>query len=112
MGAECEILVGNRLRAGPQIQGNASAVDLRNGLRDQTALPRLAPRGPTDDISDCVPGRGRRADQVHVQNGARPRVDTAGHKFNWVAMAEVSAGTVSWALTDLPKSTAAPRPKA
>ena len=47
-----------------------------------------------------------------LQNGARPRVETAGHKFNWVAMAEVSAGTVSWALTDLPKPVAVPRPKA
>lgn len=31
-----------------------------------------------------------------LQNGARPRVETGGHKFLWVAMREVIAGTVSW----------------
>jgi DNA-directed RNA polymerase omega subunit len=31
-----------------------------------------------------------------LQNGARPRVETEGHKFLWVAMQEVIAGTVSW----------------
>lgn len=31
-----------------------------------------------------------------LQNGARPRVETEGHKFLWVATQEVIAGTVSW----------------
>jgi DNA-directed RNA polymerase omega subunit len=31
-----------------------------------------------------------------LQNGARPRVEPSGHKFQRVAMAEVAAGLISW----------------
>lgn len=34
-----------------------------------------------------------------LQNGARPRVETGGHKFQRVAQLEVMAGLVSWSVT-------------
>ena len=34
-----------------------------------------------------------------LQNGARPRVETGGHKFQRVAQLEVTAGLVSWSVT-------------
>ena len=34
-----------------------------------------------------------------LQNGARPRVDSDGHKFPWVARREVMAGMISWNVT-------------
>ena len=42
----------------------------------------------------------QRAKQLH--NGARPRVETDGHKSNWVASQEVAAGRVSWSLAEKP----------
>ena len=37
-----------------------------------------------------------------LQCGAKPRVDTGGHKFNWVAMREVTAGMISWDVAPKP----------
>jgi DNA-directed RNA polymerase omega subunit len=34
-----------------------------------------------------------------LQGGARPRVETEGHKFLWVAMREATIGLVSWEVT-------------
>lgn len=31
-----------------------------------------------------------------LNNGSRPRLDAAGHKYLWVAMHEVRAGMVAW----------------
>ena len=60
-----------------------------------------APAGPVGTASDGLPGRFhlaalafQRAKQL--QNGARPRVDAAGHKPTRVALLEVLADTISW----------------
>jgi len=44
-----------------------------------------------------------------LQNGARPRVDSDGHKFQWVALREVMAGMISWDVT--PKADQGPSPR-
>jgi len=31
-----------------------------------------------------------------LRNGGRPRLETGGHKYLWVAMNEVRAGMVAW----------------
>jgi DNA-directed RNA polymerase omega subunit len=49
----------------------------------------------------------QRARQLH--NGARPRIDSEGHKELWVATNEVGAGRISWSVAEkLPASDAAP----
>ena len=44
-----------------------------------------------------------------LQNGARPRVDSDGHKFPWVAQREVMAGLISWDVA--PKAGQGPSPR-
>ena len=67
----------------------------------RSAPGAAVPAGPGNGASDefqnkflLVVVARQRARQL--QNGARPRVETEGHKFLWVAMREVIAGTVSW----------------
>jgi DNA-directed RNA polymerase omega subunit len=61
------------------------------------AAPVVPGNGASDELQNkflLVVVARQRARQL--QNGARPRVETEGHKFLWVAMQEVIAGTVSW----------------
>ena len=61
------------------------------------AVPAAPGNGARDELQNkflLVVVARQRARQL--QNGARPRVETEGHKFLWVAMQEVTAGTVSW----------------
>jgi len=41
-----------------------------------------------------------------LQNNARPRIESDGHKFHRLALMEVMAGTVSWSVEELPVVTA------
>jgi len=43
-----------------------------------------------------------------LQGGARPRVDSAGHKFPWVALREAMTGLVSWEVAPAVLPVAAP----
>ena len=61
------------------------------------AVPSAPGNGASDELQNkflLVVVARQRARQL--QNGARPRVETEGHKFLWVAMQEVIAGRVSW----------------
>lgn len=67
------------------------------------AVPAVSGNGGGDEMQNkflLVVVARQRARQL--QNGARPRVETEGHKFLWVAMQEVMAGTVSWAVGPKP----------
>lgn len=61
-----------------------------------TAPVNAASDGPTLNRFHIVALAFQRAKQL--QNGARPRVDPAGHKPTRVALLEVMADTVSWTL--------------
>jgi DNA-directed RNA polymerase omega subunit len=64
-------------------------------------LPLAAPAGAKEENKfRLVVLAHQRAKQL--QCGAKPRVDTLGHKFNWVAMREVTAGMISWDMAPKP----------
>jgi DNA-directed RNA polymerase omega subunit len=65
-----------------------------------SAAPLAAPGGGLQNKFLLVALAFQRSRQL--QSGARPRVETDGHKFLWVAMREATTGLVSWEVTPPP----------
>jgi DNA-directed RNA polymerase omega subunit len=69
------------------------------------SAPATVAPAPLVGFSDDSPNKFRLVTLVsqrakQLQNGARPRVETGGHKFAHVALREVMAGLISWSLLE------------